>query len=94
LVAGRFDAKVAVGHIAAHFVGSVLAAAMTLSVASGHVGSEIGRGPGLFPGSDQIGQLSLFWVSPIVGVALGATLFRYVLGDTEDVVIGHDLIVA
>jgi aquaporin Z len=44
----------------------------------------------LFAGSDQIGQLWLFWVAPIGGAALGAILHRYVLGDTEDVVIGHD----
>jgi len=44
----------------------------------------------LFAGSDQIGQLWLFWVAPIVGAALGALLHRYVLGDNEDVVIGQD----
>lgn len=43
----------------------------------------------LFAGSDQIGQLWLFWVAPIVGAAVGAALHRYVLGDHEDVVIGH-----
>lgn len=44
----------------------------------------------LFAGSDQLGQLWLFWVAPILGAALGAALHRYVLGDDEDVVIGHD----
>jgi aquaporin Z len=40
----------------------------------------------LFAGSDQIGQLLLFWVAPIVGAALGAALQRYALRDNEDVV--------
>jgi aquaporin Z len=44
----------------------------------------------LFAGSDQMGQLWLFWVAPLIGAALGAGLHRYVLGDSEDVVIGHD----
>ncbi len=44
----------------------------------------------LFAGSDQIGQLWLFWVAPLIGGALGAVLHRYVLGDKEDVVVGHD----
>jgi aquaporin Z len=44
----------------------------------------------LFAGSDQIGQLWLFWVATIVGAVLGAALHRSVLGDHEDVVIGHD----
>jgi aquaporin Z len=44
----------------------------------------------LFAGSDQLGQLWLFWVAPLIGAALGAALHRYVLGDNEDVVIGHD----
>ncbi len=44
----------------------------------------------IFAGGDQIGQLWLFWVAPIIGAGLGAALHRYVLGDDEDVVIGHD----
>ena len=48
----------------------------------------------LFAGSDQMGQLWLFWVAPIVGGAIGAALHRYVLGDNEDVVIGQDSMAA
>lgn len=44
----------------------------------------------IFAGSDQLAQLWLFWVAPLIGAALGAALHRYVLGDVEDVVIGHD----
>ena len=38
----------------------------------------------IFAGSDQIGQLWLFWVAPIIGGVLGALLHRYVIGDPED----------
>ncbi len=38
----------------------------------------------IFAGSDQIGQLWLFWVAPIVGAAVGAAIYRYVLSDTAD----------
>ncbi len=44
----------------------------------------------IFAGSDQLGQLWLFWVAPIIGAVLGAALHRYLLGDHEDIVIGHD----
>jgi aquaporin Z len=44
----------------------------------------------LFAGSDQMGQLWLFWVAPLIGAGIGAALHRYVLGDNEDVVVGHD----
>lgn len=39
----------------------------------------------IFAGGDQLGQLWLFWVAPIVGGALGAALHRYVVGDPDDV---------
>lgn len=41
----------------------------------------------LFAGGDQLGQLWLFWVAPIVGAAIGAAIHRYVIGDNEDVVV-------
>ncbi len=41
----------------------------------------------IFAGSDQIGQLWLFWVAPIVGAVLGALIHRAVVGNTEDVVV-------
>lgn len=40
----------------------------------------------VFAGSDQIGQLWLFWVAPMVGAAIGAAIHRYLLGDDEDVI--------
>ena len=38
----------------------------------------------IFAGNDQIGQLWLFWVAPILGGVLGALLHRYVIGHPED----------
>lgn len=42
----------------------------------------------IFAGGDQIGQLWLFWVAPIIGGVIGALIHRYVLGDAEDVIDG------
>jgi aquaporin Z len=39
----------------------------------------------LFAGGDQIGQLWLFWVAPIVGAVLGALIHRFVVGNNEDI---------
>ncbi len=41
----------------------------------------------LFAGSDQIAQLWMFWVAPILGAVIGALIYRTVLGDDEDVTI-------
>ncbi len=168
IVAGRFDARNALGYVGAQLVGGVFGAITILGIANGRDGFAIGEGPGafasngygdlspggyglgaallaevvltaiflvvilgvtakkaapavaglaiglaltlihlisipvtntsvnparstsqaIFAGSDQLGQLWLFWVAPIVGAALGAALHRYVLGDDEDVVVG------
>lgn len=45
----------------------------------------------IFAGSDQLGQLWLFWVAPIVGGVLGALLHRYVIGDPEDLLDAEEL---
>jgi aquaporin Z len=42
----------------------------------------------IFAGSDQIGQLWLFWVAPIIGAVIGALIYRFVVGDSEDVIEG------
>jgi len=39
----------------------------------------------IFAGGDQIAQLWLFWVAPIIGAAVGAAIHRYVIGDPDDV---------
>jgi len=38
----------------------------------------------IFAGTDQIGQLWLFWVAPIVGGVIGALIYRNLLGSAED----------
>ncbi len=48
----------------------------------------------IFAGGDQLGQLWLFWVAPIIGAALGAALHRYVIGDPEDVLSPDELAAA
>jgi aquaporin Z len=40
----------------------------------------------IFAGSDQIEQLWLFWVAPIIGGVLGALLHRYFIGHPEDLI--------
>ncbi len=48
----------------------------------------------IFAGGDQLGQLWLFWVAPIIGAALGAAVHRYVIGDAEDVLTPDELAAA
>ena len=45
----------------------------------------------IFAGPDQLGQLWLFWVAPIIGGVLGALLHRYVIGDAEDLIDAEEL---
>lgn len=45
----------------------------------------------IFAGSDQLGQLWLFWVAPIVGAAIGAAIHRYLIGDPEDLLSADEL---
>ncbi len=45
----------------------------------------------IFAGTDQLGQLWLFWVAPIIGGVLGALLHRYVVGDPEDLLQPEEL---
>lgn len=41
----------------------------------------------IFAGGDYLPQLWLFWVAPIIGGVLGALIYRFVLGEAEDVVV-------
>lgn len=41
----------------------------------------------LFAGSDQIAQLWMFWVAPILGAVIGALIYRTLLGDDEDITV-------
>lgn len=41
----------------------------------------------IFAGGDQLGQLWLFWVAPIIGAVIGAGIHRFLVGDPDDVVV-------
>ena len=41
----------------------------------------------IFAGTEQLGQLWMFWVAPILGAAIGALIHRYFVGDREDVIV-------
>jgi len=45
----------------------------------------------VFAGSDQLGQLWLFWVAPIIGGVIGAVIHRFVIGDPEDLIAAEEL---
>jgi aquaporin Z len=45
----------------------------------------------IFAGGDQMGQLWLFWVAPILGGVLGALIHRYVIGHPEDLLATEEL---
>lgn len=46
----------------------------------------------LFAGSDQLGQLWLFWLAPILGAVIGAGIYRFVLSDAaEEEIANEDL---
>ncbi len=45
----------------------------------------------IFAGTDQLGQLWLFWVAPIIGGVLGALIHRYVVGDPEDLLESQEI---
>ncbi|MGA9278886.1 aquaporin Z [Ilumatobacter sp.] len=45
----------------------------------------------IFAGSDQLKQLWLFWLAPILGGVLGALIHRYVVGDPEDLLEPEEL---
>jgi aquaporin Z len=57
---------------------------ISIPVTNTSVNPARSTGPALFAGGDQIVQLWLFWLAPIVGGVIGALLFRVVLGDRAD----------
>ncbi len=44
----------------------------------------------IFAGGDQLGQLWLFWIAPIIGAAIGASIHRFVIGDAEDLLVAAE----
>lgn len=68
-------------------LGLVLIHLISIPVTNTSVNPARSTSQAIFAGTDQIGQLWLFWVAPIIGGVLGALIYRGVLGDNEDVVV-------
>ncbi len=52
---------------------------VSIPVTNTSVNPARSTGPAIFAGADAIGQLWLFWLAPLVGAAIGASIYRYVL---------------
>ncbi|NLD76609.1 MAG: aquaporin Z [Acidimicrobiales bacterium] len=57
---------------------------ISIPVTNTSVNPARSTGPALFAGGDYLVQLWLFWLAPIVGGALGAVIYRALLGEAED----------
>lgn len=57
---------------------------MTIPVSNTSVNPARSIGPALFVGSDAIAQLPVFIVAPLVGAAIGAVAWRYLLAGPEE----------
>jgi aquaporin Z len=57
---------------------------ISIPVTNTSVNPARSTGPALFAGGDHIVQLWLFWLAPIIGAALGAILYRVLLGERAD----------
>jgi aquaporin Z len=57
---------------------------ISIPVTNTSVNPARSTGPALFAGGDYIVQLWAFWLAPIVGAAIGALIFRAVLGERAD----------
>lgn len=57
---------------------------ISIPVTNTSVNPARSTGPALFAGGDYLPQLWLFWLAPIVGGALGALIYRAVLGERAD----------
>lgn len=57
---------------------------ISIPVTNTSVNPARSTGPALFAGGDHIVQLWLFWLAPIVGGALGAIIYRAVLGEPDE----------
>ena len=57
---------------------------VTIPVTNTSVNPARSTGPAIFAGSDQLEQLWLFWVAPLVGGVLGALIYRSAFGTPED----------
>ena len=57
---------------------------VSIPVTNTSVNPARSTGQAIFAGSDQLEQLWLFWVAPIVGGIIGAIVYRAMLGAPED----------
>ena len=57
---------------------------ISIPVTNTSVNPARSTGQALFAGSDQLGQLWLFWLAPLVGGCLGAILYRSLFGVPAD----------
>jgi aquaporin Z len=60
---------------------------ISIPVTNTSVNPARSTGVAIFAGGWAIAQLWLFWLAPIVGAAVGATLYRFIAGDDEDKVV-------
>ncbi|MEZ5181065.1 MAG: aquaporin Z [Acidimicrobiales bacterium] len=85
VILGATAKKAAVG-----FGGLAIGLALTLihlisiPITNTSVNPARSTGQALFAGGDYLPQLWLFWVAPIVGAALGAAVWKYLLADAAD----------
>jgi len=56
---------------------------ISIPVTNTSVNPARSTGVAVFVGGWAIGQLWLFWIAPIVGAALGATIYRFI-GNADD----------
>jgi aquaporin Z len=57
---------------------------VSIPVTNTSVNPARSTGPAIFAGGDQLGQLWLFWVAPIIGGVLGTVIYHYLVSAPED----------
>ncbi len=62
-------------------LGLTLIHLISIPVTNTSVNPARSTGVALFAGGEWVGQLWLFWVAPIVGAVLGATIYRFIGGE-------------
>jgi aquaporin Z len=56
---------------------------ISIPVTNTSVNPARSTGVAVFAGDWAIAQLWLFWLAPIIGAVVGATLYRFIAGDAE-----------
>src|SRR5439155_289323 len=56
---------------------------ISIPVTNTSVNPARSTGVAVFAGGGVLSQLWLFWVAPIIGAAVGATLYRFIAGEAE-----------